>query len=264
MFKIFWRLVWVSLRQQTTYRTAMLAGLATNLFFGLLRLALMVALYQDRGTVNQLDLGGAVTYIAISQSMIAFLYIFGSNDFMKSVASGEIATDLLKPMRLFTLWMARDLGRGLVNLFSRGIVFMLIFQFFYPLVWPKSIGQWLLFLPSLLLSWLVSFAWRFLVNLAAFWTPDAIGIGRAAFAVSQLFSGFMLPLRLFPPLVQTIFLSTPFPSIVNTPIDIWLGLSSGREAWLSMGLQAAWLVGLTWLCQVTVRAGVRHLVIQGG
>jgi len=264
MVKIFWRLVWVSLRQQTTYRAAMLAGLVTNLFFGVLRLALMQALYKDQGAVNGLDLGGAITYIGISQSLIAFLFIFGSNDFMKSVSSGEIATDLLKPVRLFTLWMARDLGRGLVNLFTRGVLFMVIFQFFYPLVWPVSVGQVLVFVFSLTISWLLSFAWRFLVNLAAFWTPDAIGVGRAAFALSQFFSGFILPLRLFPEWTQTIFNLTPFPSMVNTPIDIWIGLISGTEIWLAIGIQLIWLLLLVWLCQVTVRAGVRHLVIQGG
>ncbi len=264
MLKIFWRLVWVSLRQQTTYRAAMLAGLATNLFFGVLRLALMQALYQERGVVNDLSLGGAVTYVGLSQSLIAFLFIFGSNDFMKSVSSGEIATDLLKPIRLFTLWMARDLGRGFVNLVSRGVLFMLIFQFFYPLVWPESLGQVGAFLMSLSISWLLSFAWRFLVNLAAFWTPDAIGVGRAAYAVSQFFSGFILPLRLFPQWTQNIFNLTPFPSMLSTPIDIWLGLINGTQLWVSIGVQLAWLLVLVGLCQVTVRAGVRHLVIQGG
>jgi len=264
VLKVFWRLVWVSLKQQTTYRAAIVAGLATNLFFGLLRLALLQGLYQDQGPVNGLSLSGSITYIAISQASIAFLFIFGSNDLMKSVASGEVATDLLKPLRLFTLWMGKDLGRALVNLVTRGVLFMAIFQFFTPLVWPQSWGQWLLFFVSLVISWLVSYAWRFLVNLAAFWTPDAIGIGRAAFAVSQFLSGFLLPLRLFPPVVQQIFQLTPFPSIVNTPIEIWLGLTTGREIWLALGLQVFWLAALYWLCQVMVRAGIRHLVIQGG
>lgn len=264
MGKVFWRLAWVSMRQQTTYRAAMLAGLVTNLFFGLLRLALMQALYHGQGEVNELSVGGAVTYIGLSQSLIAFLFIFGSSDFMKSVASGEVATDLLKPVRLFTMWMARDLGKSMVNLISRGVLFMVIFQFFYPLIWPKRFDQVIFFIISLTISWLVSFAWRFLVNLASFWTPDAIGIGRAAFAVSQFFSGFILPIRMFPPLAQKIFHLTPFPSIVNTPIDIWLGLTSGSGTWLAIGVQICWLIILTLICQFAVRAGVRHLVIQGG
>lgn len=264
LVKTFWRLVWVSLRQQTTYRAAMAAGLATNLFFGFLRVALMQALYQEQGTVNGLSVGGAGTYIGISQALIAFLFIFGTNDLMKSVATGEIGADLLKPVRLFTLWLGRDLGRALVNLVSRGVVFMLVFQFFYPLVWPTRWEQGLGFLLSLMVSWLLSFSWRFLVNLAAFWTPDAIGVGRAVFAVSQFFSGFILPLRLFPPLAQKIFHLTPFPSLLNTPIDIWLGLSSGSEMWLAILTQVIWLGVLVALCQAGVRAGVRHLVIQGG
>jgi ABC-type uncharacterized transport system permease subunit len=53
---------------------------------------------------------GAITYVALSQGMIAFLFIFGSYDIMQSVYTGSIGADLLRPMPLFWLWMARDLG----------------------------------------------------------------------------------------------------------------------------------------------------------
>ncbi len=59
---------------------ALWAGLATNLFFGLLRAVLLIALYGQRSEVNGLTVWGAVTYVGVTQAMIAYLSLFGSMD----------------------------------------------------------------------------------------------------------------------------------------------------------------------------------------
>ncbi|MEA3339773.1 MAG: hypothetical protein U9R15_07390 [Chloroflexota bacterium] len=46
--RLFYELVKLSFRLQFTYRAANLAGLATNFIFGLLRAAVLVALYDAR------------------------------------------------------------------------------------------------------------------------------------------------------------------------------------------------------------------------
>ncbi|MBE0700034.1 MAG: ABC-2 family transporter protein [Anaerolineaceae bacterium] len=260
----FLRVVRLSFQQQLTYRAALLSGLAANFFFALLRTALLVALYGSRGEVNQLSLQGAITYVAVSQAMIAFLFIFGTYDVMATVYSGSIGADLLKPLHLFNFWMARDLGRALVNFVGRGVLLVALFALVYPLQLPQRLWQWLGFTAALGLGWLLSFTWRFLVNLAAFWTPDARGVGRVAYTFSQLLSGFIMPLRLYPDWFTDLCKLTPFPSLFNTSTEIFLGLLSGKELWLALLNQAAWLVGLGLLTLWLYRGGVRRLVIQGG
>lgn len=253
-----------SFKQQLTYRMALWAGLATNLFFGLLRGMLLTALYGDTFSVNGLSLTSSITYVAISQSLIAFLTVFGSTDLMNTVYSGAIGSDLLRPVGLFTFWMAKDLGKALVNLIGRGIIFMLLFALFYPVALPADLAQWLLFTFSLALAWMVSFAWRFLVNLAGFWSPDARGIARIAFSLSQALSGFILPLRLLPDWFNQLCQATPFPAIINAPAEIYLGLLTPQQAWSTLLQQGAWFVLLTAAALLVLRAGVRRLVIQGG
>lgn len=253
-----------SFKQQLTYRMALWAGLATNLFFGLLRAMLLTALYGTTFSVNGLSLTGSITYIAISQSLIAFLTVFGSTDLMNTVYSGAIGSDLLRPVGLFTFWMAKDLGKALVNLIGRGIIFMLLFSLFYPVVLPADLAQWLLFALSLALAWMVSFAWRFLVNLAGFWSPDARGIARIAFSLSQALSGFILPLRLLPDWFTQLCQVTPFPAIINAPAEIYLGLLTPQQVWNTLIVQGAWFAILSAAALLVLRAGVRRLVIQGG
>jgi ABC-2 type transport system permease protein len=94
------------------------------------------------------------------------------------------------------------------------------------------------------LAWLVSFSYRFLINLASFWTPNALGIARFGFMLTWFLSGFMFPLRYFPDWFITLSKMTPFPYMVNSLIEIYLGSVTGWEIVLALGLQAVWIVGL--------------------
>jgi ABC-2 type transport system permease protein len=262
--RLFWRLVRQSFRLQLTYRAANLAGLATNFFFGLLRAAVLAALYGARPSVAGLSLRDVVTFTGLSQATIACLSFFGWYRVADSVYTGEIASDLLKPIDYFGHWLARDLGRAAANFLMRALTIMVAYAVFFDIVVPRSVGHWLLLGLSLLLSVVVSFCWRFLVNLGAFWTPNARGMIRLAFGMSWFMSGFLMPLRLFPDWFVRICNLTPFPSMINTVVEVYLGVLSGPALARALLGQVVWIAGLTILSRLILRAGVRHLVIQGG
>ena len=262
--RLFYELFKLSFRLQLTYRAANLAGLATNFFFGLLRAAVLVALYGARTEVADLSLPEAITYTGLSQATIACLSFFGWWEVMHSVYSGAVGSDLLKPMDYFTFWLARDLGRAIANLLLRGLTIVLAYALVFDIALPHSGGAWLALGVALALSMLLSFSYRFLVNLAAFWTPDARGVGRLAFSLSWFLSGFLMPLRFFPDWFVQLCNLTPFPSMVNTVIKVYLGMLTGLELLRALGIQMAWIVVLFVACQLVLRAGVRRVVIQGG
>ncbi|MBN1485043.1 MAG: ABC-2 family transporter protein [Chloroflexia bacterium] len=262
--RLFWALVKLSFQRQLAYRAANLAGLATNLFFGLLRAAVMAALYGSRPEVLGISLTAAITYTGLSQGLIAFLSLFSWYEVMDTIHSGQIGSDLLKPMGYFNFWLARDLGRAGANLLLRGLTLIALYALIFDLAWPRGRLQWLSLALTMLLALLVSFAWRFLVNLAAFWTPNALGLGRFFFILSWILSGFLMPLRFFPDWFVRICYLTPFPHTVNTVVEVYLGLLQGTELLRALLWQGLWLLGLLLLGQVVLRAGVRRLVIQGG
>jgi ABC-2 type transport system permease protein len=262
--RLFWEIAKVSFQRQLTYRAATLAGLVTNIFFGLLRAALLIALYGAQESVAGISRQDAITYTALAQAMIAFLMIFGWYDLMNSVYSGEVAMDLLKPLSYFRYWLAQDLGRAIAAFFLRGVPIIVIYALVIHITVPQGAIQWLALTISLLLSWLNSFAWRYLVNLSAFWTPDAQGIGRFAFGIVWVLSGFYMPLRYFPDWFQTLCHLTPFPAMLNTSVEIYLGVVTGPALAQALAFQLLWAAGLILACQLILRAGLRSLVIQGG
>lgn len=262
--RLFFEIARRSFSRHLTYRSAALAGLVTNFFFGLLRAAVLLALYGEAQEVAGYSQRDAVTYTGITQAVIAYLSLFGWYDLMRAVHSGEVAADLLRPLNLFTLWLAQDLGRALAALLLRGVGIMLLYALVFELTTPASALAWLALLLAVALSWLVSFSFRFLVNLASFWTPNALGVGRFFFFGSLFFSGFMMPLDFFPQPVQQIAAATPFPYMVDTVVEVYLGLTSGWQLVQALLLQCVWALALILAGQLLLRRGVRRLVILGG
>ena len=100
---------------------------------------------------------------------------------MNTVYTGQVATDLLKPMGYYRFWLAQDAGRAVAQLILRGLPMMAAYALIFGITTPNTAMQWLALALAMGLAWLISFSWRFLVNLAAFWTPDARGVGRFFF-----------------------------------------------------------------------------------
>jgi ABC-2 type transport system permease protein len=196
--------------------------------------------------------------------VIGFLSLFSWVELMNTVYSGAVATDLIKPVGYYRFWLAQDLGRAAAQFSLRTIPIMIGYALLFDITVPQTIGQWIALAAAVLLAWLVSFSFRFLTNLAAFWIPNATGIARFAFILTWFLSGFLMPLRFFPEWFVKLASFTPFPYMVNTVIEVYLGLVSGRELYLALISQLVWAVVLILIGQYVLRAGVRRLVILGG
>ncbi len=224
----------------------------------------MVALYQGRPEIAGVGLRQATTYTGLVQAMIGFLSVFGWYDLMNNVYSGAIASDLLKPMSLYKFWLAQDAGRAAAQLLLRGFPLMAAYALFIGVIVPTTVIQWLAFIVSLIMAWMVSFSYRFLLNLTSFWSPNSLGISRFGYLLIWFLSGFMFPLRFFPAWFTSFCQLTPFPSMVNTINEVFLGMLDGPELLKSLLMQSLWLGILILLGQWVLSRGIRRLVVQGG
>ena len=270
-FRLHWRpyaaLMRLAFQKQFAYRTANLAGFFTNIFFAALRAAVIVALYQSNisgARVGGYSLQDAVTYTGIGQSIIGWIALWGWWDLLRAVKSGDVATDLQRPIGFFWYWCAQDLGRALAQLVMRGLPMMLIYFVLYPITLPKDGAQWLGFALSMLLAWFISFSWRFIYSLAAFWSTDAMGFARIAIFSTIFMSGFLMPLAFFPAWVQQVLRALPFASIVNAPVEVFLNVTTGPALLAALGQQLFWAVALGLLAHIVLALGTRKLTIDGG
>ncbi|MBI3962355.1 MAG: ABC-2 family transporter protein [Deinococcus sp.] len=263
-FFIYFTLARLAWQRQLTYRAANVAGLLTNAFFGALRAYVLLALFGARDNVAGYSVQAAITYTGLTQALLSYVAIFGWWELIRTIRSGEVAADLSRPLDFFWYWWAQDLGRAAGQLLWRGLPIMLLYALAYQIALPPTALHWLALFISLLLGLMISFTWRFLVSLSAFWAQDAIGIGRLAWTIAMFLSGFLMPVAFFPPWLNTLMHLTPFPAMISTSMEIYLGLISKPALPAALAIQLLWAIILYWLCRLALAAGVRKLVIQGG
>jgi ABC-2 type transport system permease protein len=254
----------LAFRRQFTYGAAALSGVVTNAFFGMLRVAVLIALYNGRMEMAGITLEQAVSFAGVTQAIIVYLSFFGWWELNDQVRSGEIGSELLRPLDLFASWFARDIGRACAGLIMRALPTFALFSIFFGVVTPNSLLRWGLFGVTLLLSLWVSFGWRFLINTLSFWTADARGFGRPIFSAAFVLSGFALPLRYFPDWLRTLSAFTPFPATINVPVEAFLGIGSDADIARGIATQLLWALALTATNLWVLSRGVRKLVVQGG
>lgn len=252
-------------RRHTAYPVAALAGLFTNLVFGALRAAVMIAAFAGAGSqVGGYRLVQALTYVWLVQGLMTVVQMYGSTEVGQRVRTGELATDLVRPVDLQLSYLAADLGRAAYHLLYRGIPPVVVGALLFDLAAPGDPLGWLAFAASVPLAVTVSFLFRFLYNLSAFWLLDYRGVALVAIILLNLLSGFVVPVNFFPDWLRAVAVATPFPSIIQTPVDIFCGYATGAEALGLLAQQVLWVAVLAALGRVVFAAGRRQLVFQGG
>src|SRR5690606_12929999 len=134
----------------------------------------------------------------------------------------------------------------------------------FQISFPQDAAAWAALAVSLTLSVPISFAWRPLINLAAFWPRAARAVGNVATARLSLRSGFLIPIAFLPEPWRSVAQALPFAGIVAVPIDIWLGQLNGLAAVSALAWQAAWAVALLAAGRVVLALALRRVEIHGG
>ncbi|MFI2207373.1 ABC transporter permease [Streptomyces sp. NPDC020192] len=259
-----WNIACGEFRKYSTYQVAALAGLFTNVVFGLLRSAVMTALFTERSVVGGFSQAQSLTYVWLTQGLMTVVQIYGSSEFAQRIQSGDIVTDLQRPIDPQLMYLAADYGRAAYHTLYRGIPPVVIGALISDLVCPTTAAMWVAFTASLVLAVAIGFLFRFLYGLTAFWLLDPRGVALVAVIVTNVFSGFVVPVSFFPGWLHAIAAATPFPGMVQIPIEIFTGAAQGWDAMRQLATQLAWVLGLLTCGRIVYARGRRHLVVQGG
>lgn len=258
-------LVAAGFRRFTAYRLAAVAGIVANVTFGYIRGAVLVAI-AGVGAVAAAGYspGGLQTYNWLTQSAIGALAIWGTSEVSDRVRSGDIAVDLARPLDLMTTFLAQDLGRAGASALLRGLPTLAVGALTVGLTLPTTALPWMAGLFGILLALVISFLARFALQLISFWVVEIRGIQTLYMVISGFFAGLVFPLALMPDWLHTAALLTPFPSMLQFPVDILSGRATGADIWWLLAQQLGWLVALVVLGRIALAAGTRRLVVQGG
>ncbi|WP_245557935.1 ABC transporter permease [Nocardia thailandica] len=262
---VYWQLAKAGFRKQAQYKLAMFAGLFTNCVFGFVRAAVMLAAVRAAGDFGGYDEGTIGAYVWLSQGLLGATQFMGPPiDLVSRIKSGDVAVDFLRPVDIQLGYLAADMGRAACTFGPRGIPSIAVGAATFGLSMPSSPLSYVLGVISVLLAVALSFLCLFAVALIGFWVVEIRGIRVLYQIVGTFLAGLFVPVHMFPEWLRTIAHATPFPSILQAPIDTLSGRVEGAAALSTVLIQVVWVVAIAVLGRVLLRAGQRRLEVQGG
>ena len=263
--RLWWEVTRRSFRRHATYRAATAAGLFTNTIFGFIQAYVMLAIFSSRSEVGGFDVHDSLSYVFVTQGFLMIINVFaGPGEISMRIRSGDIATDLYRPIDFQLYSLSLDLGRAGFQALARGVPPFVVGAIAFDLVVPPDLATWAGFLVATVLATVASFGLRFLVGLAAFWIIDDRGPAQIFGVVMMFFSGFIIPINFFPDALEQLARLLPFQVMLQIPVEVFRGHHRGAALLAALAVQLVWIAVLFAAGRVVLRAAMRKLVIQGG
>lgn len=246
------------------YRAAALAGLGTQIFWGIIKVMILTAFFAQSTSAQPISLSQAITFIWLGQALLQLLPWNIDKEIELQVKSGNVAYELIRPLDLYWLWFFRSCAMRVLPTLLRSIPLIILAGLFFDLSRPVSLPAGIAFGCSIVMSTLLSTAITTLVVVSIFWTLSGEGLLRLLPHTVMLLSGMVVPLPLFPNWMQPFLSIQPFRGIIDIPARLYTGVIPSDDAPYYLAFQLLWavtfLVAGRWLMQ----KALRQIVIQGG
>lgn len=247
----FGALVVTGFRRYATYRQATLASICTNSVFGFLRCYVLLGALAGAGTasVGGYDAEQLATYCWASQGLIGVVLLWGWTDLSDRIRTGDVISDLLRPIHPVTAYLAVDFGRAGFAALTRFVVPIAVGALTFDLYLPRRVLTYPLFVVSVVFATVICFCFRYLVNASGYWLLDARGVNTLAAFLTTVGAGLAYPLHFMPGwVVTTLWVATPFPSMLQGPLDVLVERDTTLASIGIIAGQAAWAATLLGVC----------------
>lgn len=257
------------IKSQLAYRGAFYLWAFISLFGSFISYFLWMAIYgsSETGVIGNLTQNEMVVYIFMVYITSSMVSISISTWVGYDVVEGRVASNLIKPIDYRASLIARAFGDMLYHFISPGVFIwagLEIYKVFVLGMPVVSISTVLLYICSVLMSFLLYVLFDFCFGMVAFFTTYIFGLRMAKSAIMSFLTGQLIPISLFPVVFQKAFDFLPFSSMIYTPVMIYLGKYTGEELVWALGRQFVWVLILYWLGSVIWKQVTKRLVVLGG
>jgi len=262
--RAYWSLLSARFRMLLQYRAAALAGLGTQLFWGIIRMMVFEAFYRSTDAAQPMSLPDIITYVWLTQAMLHLVPFRVDVELVSMFRDGSIVYELARPLDLYWTLYSRSLAIRTAPTLLRAVPMVSLAALFLGLQLPPSWASFGAFVASLGGAVLLTTAVSTLTNVTAMWTLSAQGVSTMMSVMVMLLAGSYVPLPLFPSWAQGVLQFLPFRGILDTPFRLWMGHIPPAETAGLVLHQLAWTAAIVLVGRLVVRRGTRRLVVQGG
>ena len=222
------------------------------------------ALYTGYDIVKGVQVEDMMTYTIVSSMMSLFFITFVEQRVIQSVEKGTVATDMLKPINLFGIYFFEDLGYTTSLIVQNVIPIFIIGSLFIGVPMPHSMPLFLLFVPSVVMAYLINWLLAACFSTWAFTAINMNPMVQVKKHLIRLLSGCVIPMWFFPEWLSDTLNVLPFVYIYQLPLDIYIGKYESDVLLQKMGIQVIWLLVLWFFFLYLQRRVVKHVLVQGG
>jgi ABC-2 type transport system permease protein len=260
----YWAIFGARFRALLQYRAAALAGLATQAFWGFVRVMIFTAFYAASTGPQPMTLPEVITYVWLTQALLLVLPWRPDPDVEQLVRSGNVAYELLRPVSLYGLWFARSLAQRTAPALLRCLPMVILAYAFLGLAAPAGPSSALAFGVSLVATFALSAALTTFLSVSVLVTIEGKGVHVLTTSVVNLMSGVLLPLPLLPEWIQPLVSALPFRGLLDTPFRLYMGHLPPSAAFWAVGHQLLWTLALVLAGRMLLARALRRVVVQGG
>ena len=246
------------------YRFEVFSAILTNFILMISTVFFWKVAYNGINEVSGVNLEQMITYSIIT-ALLGTLFIFNvENVVIERIREGDIAVDFIKPVNVFGIYFAQDIGNIVSSFIQRSLPLLLFAVIFIKPPLPKSFLHFAVFLACSFLSFFILWFLSAIIGVLAFWVIDFGPMGFVKDVIVKILSGSIIPIWFFPEHFQSVLRYLPFIYTFQLPAGVYIGKIGLREAANSMLIQLLWVLLLFSLFYFMQRKAKKKLVSQGG
>src|SRR5574344_136205 len=250
------------------YRSAALAGMGTQLFFGLVYIMVYLAFYSSGGTNLPMNIKELVTYMWLQQAFFALVYPYETDTELTTIIkNGNLAYELIRPQNFYLKFFLKAVSKKIIGALLRCWPILLIGFILpspYSLGLPASPQNLLIFILALLLACFLNSSLSVIVNILGMYSMDTRGFISTYNVIAELFLGGIIPIPFFPMWMQKIANLLPFKYIGDFPFRVYSGSISVSNGYILLLCSLSWVVCIIILDLLVSKNALKKAVIQGG
>lgn len=218
------------------------------------------------GTFMGFSMTDMTVYLFVSFMTSFLTYSDSSESIGEEIRDGSVVMRMIKPVRFDITFLFTEFGSRAIEIFVLVPVVLCVelYRFFVAGQVMFSVVNFLLYLLSLTLAYLLSFYLNLCYGFLAFFLKNLWGINLLKNEILGFLSGSKIPLQFMPGALQAILTFLPFASLSYTPVMIYMGMYDPPAIAWNIALQIFWLIAFYALSRLIWRLAIKRLCVQGG
>lgn len=222
------------------------------------------ALFKNADNMNGVTVDTMLTYTVVSSMVSVLLTTNVENRITDSVKKGSIAIDLMRPVNIYMVFFAENLGSIIALIFQNLLPIFIIGSLLIKLPLPNSVADGLLFVISMILAFFINWFLAVIFGMWAFKVIEMSALIQVKKHLIRLLSGSIIPIWFFPNWIRTILECIPFAYIYQMPISIYVGQYTRESLIRGLIIQLIWVVVLFAVAKILEQKATKSVMIQGG